>query len=327
MSLRRALLVVAALAAATFFLVPGWSPLFPSDPGLPPSSVSATSQPGNTPSASGSDVDEAAMSAEERRRITIDAMHDLLRAAQKQPGNLMQTLQQLYARCAGAEDCQRLIDEALAAYGDSEFASLVSNAIARMPLYDAAMQETVMSMETPPRERYAAIQALRQQLLGMEETQALFGQEAAWAEYQFRYGELLSDPSLATLPAEQRLAALDQLRRDSLGEYAEALTAVEGVHGRYERELTILTEGLNDTTEISRLTQQLRVTHFGAEAARFMAERDAVVNEQQAVITSYHDAVRALDAQMSPMKDQMNPQDWQALYEERITEIRLHYFP
>jgi hypothetical protein len=328
MSLRRALLVVAALAAATFFLLAIWLPLSDSDGGPSAHDNASTTAFSTAPNvAATSSMDEAAMSAEDRRRLTVEAMRDLLQSARQQPGNLMQTLKALRDRCGDAEDCQRLIEEALDALNDPDFASLVSNAMARLPLYESAMQATVMSMETPPRERYAAIHALRQELLGSAETDALFGQEAAWAEYQFRTGELLSDPSLSSLSADQRLAVLEQLRNESLGEYREALAAIEGSHGRYERELAVLTEGLQDATEIARITQQLRVTHFGVDAASQMAERDEVVREQHSVLASYRDAVDALDANMAPLKSQMDEASWQQLYEQRLTEIRLQYFP
>jgi hypothetical protein len=327
MSLRRALLVVGGPSAPTPFFFSVWSPLFDGHAGSAIHDTSSANTPSSLAGTSASTVDEAAMSAEDRRRLTLEAMHDLLRSAQQQPGNLLQTLQQLRARCGDAEDCQRLIEEALDSYGDPAFASLVMNAMARLPLYESAMQQTVMSMETPPRERYAAIHAMRQELIGIAETEALFGQEAAWAEYQFRYGELLADPALANLPADQRLAALNQLREEALGDYRDALAAVEGSHGRYERELAVLTEGISDATEISRLTQQLRITHFGAETASYMAERDEVVREQQAVLSSYQDAVKALDANMAAMKSQMDEASWQRIYEQRLTEIRLQYFP
>ena len=328
MSLRRALLVVTAFAVTTFFFFWLWPTQLPDQAQLD-AAANGEQQLARSAgfAAPDSQVDEAAMSIQQRREQRLLTMQELLQSAQQQPGNLMATIQQLRLQCLPQEDCSALIDQALAQFADADFAQLVASAIARLPLYEAAMQETVMSMATPAPERYAAIQALREQTLGIEETEALFGQEAAWAEYQFRFGELMSDPALATMPADQRLAALENLRQDTQAEYSQALSAVEGNSGRYERELALLSAGITDTTALADITRQLRLTYFGAEQTAAMEARDQVVSQQQQSISDYQQAVRQLDEELSPLKTQLPENEWSQVYEQRLTELRLQYFP
>ena len=326
MSLRRALLVVTAVAVATFFIFWRWQDATPTPaPDHDQSRSAAISDSSHASTAAG--MDEANMSMEQRRQLRIDSMRDLLEMARAEPGNLQRTLQQLRQQCREEDDCTALIQAALDALPDQDFAALVASALERLPLYEAAMAQVVMSMETPARQRYAAIHELRQQTLGIAETEALFGQEAAWAEYQFRFGELMSSDSLATLSAEQRLAALESLRQEALGDYQSALADVEGDSGRYERELALLTAGLTDAASIAAITDQLRLQYFGAEQAAAMAARDQQVQQQQTTVAEYQQAVEQLDQEMAPLKAQMAEDVWNHTYEQRLTEIRLHYFP
>lgn len=328
---RNTILVAAALAAVTIFFIflsPSWHDSAPPDAAVEQPLGSAQQQAASQQDmAAALDLDEASMSAEQREQYALEAMQQLLADAQLQPGNLFQTLRQMESQCVDPAECERLIEDALASYSDQNFATLVRNALDRLPLYESAMQQTVMSTDTPPRERYAAIEALRNELLGEQEAEALFGQESAWAEYQFRYGEMMTDPALASLPADARLQALEQLRNESFGDYANPLAEVEGAHGRYERELEVLTHGLEDSAQKAQITEQLRITHFGEETAQQMAERDQVVAEQERVLQAYNNAVSELDASMEPLKAQMDEARWNQLYEQQLREIRLQHFP
>lgn len=326
MSLRRALLVVTAFAVATFFIFWLWQDPTTTPPPAP-DQINNTTTSDSSRANTAPDMDEAAMSTEQRRQLRIDTMRDLLEMARAEPGNLQKTLLQLRQQCSESDDCDALVQAALDALPDREFAALVASALERLPLYEAAMAQVVMSMETPARQRYAAIHELRQQTLGIAETEALFGQEAAWAEYQFRFGELMSSESLTTLSAEQRLATLESLRQESLGDYQSALADVEGDSGRYERELALLTAGLTDTASIAAITGQLRLQYFGAEQAAAMAARDQQVEQQQNTVAEYQQAVEQLDQELAPLKAQMAEDIWNQTYEQRLTELRLHYFP
>ncbi|PKM23218.1 MAG: hypothetical protein CVV10_00250 [Gammaproteobacteria bacterium HGW-Gammaproteobacteria-14] len=272
-------------------------------------------------------MDEASMSKQQRRLAALETMHELLRNAQRNPGNLNATLRSLRLHCDSPEQCSAMIDEALASFPDSDFAALVTNAITRLPLYEATMQETIMSTNTPARERYETIHALREQTLGIEETEALFGQEAAWAEYQFRFGELMSDPALASLSSEARLAALEVIRQDSAGHYLEAVSETEGASGRYEREVALLTAGIEEGDAKRDIINTIRTRHFGAEQAQNMAARDQVVEAQQKTVRSYQEDLQQLVKSLEPLRGQISNDEWDQRYQQEVTELRLKHFP
>lgn len=327
MSPRRALMVVTALAVTTFFLLLLW----PSAP-VPPDTVTGqahhtTATTSRTAGPHTASPDEHAMSQHERRQARLIAMREALDQARQRPGNLQRDLAALQRLCDPDEDCQAMLAEALAGYPDRDFANLVSNAIARLPLYEDAMARTVMSTALPPRDRYQAIHALRLETLGAEETEALFGQERAWAEYQFAFGDLVTDPALAQRPAADRLAALESLRQQALGDYAADLAELEGPWDRYERELALLSVGIEDAGEQQAIARQLQQRHFDADTAAALAARQAQVSAQQQAVQNYQAAVTALREELAPLAAQMDQASWQTLYEQRLTALRLQHFP
>ncbi|MFP5430559.1 MAG: hypothetical protein ACLGHE_06205, partial [Gammaproteobacteria bacterium] len=60
---------------------------------------------------------------------------------------------------------------------------------------------------------------------------------------------------------------------------------------------------------------------------REMAARDEVVAEQQKAVVTYQQEVSALRQDMEGMRATLTEPQWQALYEERLTAIRLKHFP
>lgn len=255
----------------------------------------------------------------------MEAMQSLLHDAQQQPGNLAHTLQQLRQQCVPEDDCDALIRMALAGYADADFAALVEQAMARLPLYEIAMQELVMSMRQPPRERYDAIHALREQTLGRDVTEALFGQEAAWAEYQFRYGELME--TAAALSATDRLAALNALRDASFGDYTDALHQVEGIDGRYQRELALLLAGVEDASQRAQITRDLRHRHYPPEVIAQLEQRDRQQQQNEQRVLDYQQAVAALQQDMDAVRSTLPDQAWQQQYEQALRQLRAQYFP
>ena len=271
------------------------------------------------------DNNEAAMSEEQRHAAIVKGLSVLLREWQQQPGNLQALLTALRAHCHDDLSCTALMDEVLAAHPDREFATMLARLLSRLPSYEMAMQSVTMSMSVPPRERYARIQALRQQVLGVAETELAFGQERAYAEYQFGYGDLLA--TAGEMTPSQRLAALDELRKQTWGDYATPLQATEGKDGAYERERELLLVGVTDPAQQQQIKQSLREKHYGKEQAREMAARDEVVAEQQKAVVTYQQEVSALRQDMEGMRATLTEPQWQALYEERLTAIRLKHFP
>lgn len=268
---------------------------------------------------------EAAAGILARRAARVEAMQSLLAAAQAQPGNLAMTLQQLRQHCLPDENCDALIRQALAGYPDAVFAALVEQALTRLPLYEQAMQEVVMSMNTPPRERYDAIHALREETLGRDITEALFGQEAAWAEYQFRYGDLME--GAAALSAADRLNALNGLREASFGDYAEALDQVEGIDGRYQRELALLLAGVEDATTRAQITRDLRQRYYPADTIAQLEALDRQQQRNNQRVLDYQQAVAALQQEMEAVRNTLSDQAWQQQYEQGLRQLRVQYFP
>ena len=268
--------------------------------------------------------DEAAMGEADRRAAALKNMHDHLQQAQRQPGNLRAFFQELNRLCRGA-DCETLLAEILADYPDQAFAAMIERIFQRMPLYEQAMQQTRMSTSIPAEQRFERIHSLREQTLGVEETEAMFGQETAWAKYQFRYGELRQQ-ARHLAPAE-RLAALENLRDETFGDYADALTEVEGPQGAYQRERDLLLAGIEDANERQRIAHELRVSHFGEERAASMAQRDEREAEQQAEVADYQQALSDLQQELQMQRDTMPADEWEALYQQRLRELRLEHFP
>lgn len=326
MSPRRTLLVVTAVAVTTLFLLLLWSSS-PTPQDTVATAAGHTTSTSHTTSDSNAGPDEHAMSEYQRRQARLTAMQEALDQARRHPGNLQRDLTALRRLCDSRDDCQAMLDEALASYPDQDFASLVSDALARLPLYEGAMMTIVMSTALPPRDRYQTIHALRLETLGPDVTEALFGQERAWAEYQFAFADLISDPSLAQWPAADRLAALETLRQQALGDYAADLTELEGVWGRYERELALLSAGVEDANQRQAIARQLQHQHFDADTAAALAAREDQVRAQQQAVQDYQAAVAALRDELTPLAAQMDAARWQALYEQRLTALRLQHFP
>ncbi len=318
---RRHLLLTAAIAAVLVLVLALGLALRPGDDAAGPGGMAAV--PGASLPAG--DGGEAAMSAAAREQARISALADRLRALRRQPGNLPGLLESLRADCDSEAACRTLIDAALAEIGDPAFAAMLGRLLDRLPAYEAAMQSTVMSMQTPPRERYARIDALRQQILGVAETEFAFGQERAFAEFQFGYGELLARAD--GLSPAQRLAELERLRKEAWGSHAAALSAVEGRDGAYARELELLLAGVSNAAERERLTAQLRARHYSAEEAAQLAARDRDLASQQQQVAAYQQELAALQQAMEAERASLPASQWQALYEARMTALRLKHFP
>lgn len=323
---RKTIYATAAFAAVVVMVaVAGWLAATPDAgtafPGAGGFSLRSLSDAGTA--ADGSD--EAGMSESGRREAHIESLLGELAALQKSPGNLQAFQQSLQRRCQGEAECQALLAEVLARHPDRDFAALVARTLARMPAYERAMQALVMATATPARERYDAIQALRDRTLGREEAALAFGQERAWADYQFAYGDL--QQRAASMAPAERLAALEDLRARAFGTHAEALKAVEGRFGAYERELAVSLAGVDDAAARTAITRQLRDKHFDAETRRQLEARDTTLVQQQRQVTDYKAEEGRLKQELEGLRGTMSEPAWNALYEQRMTELRLRHFP
>lgn len=274
-------------------------------------------------------IDPAVYSEEERQRLLRGEILDRLQQAQDEPGNLQKFFNEVNRLCAqqtlDASQCQAALADALAAHPDQEFAAMVERILERMPAYEQQMQSTVMSTDMPPRERYEVIHEQRQQLLGAEETELMFGQERAMADFRFAYGELVSGAA-QEMSAEERLEALNTLRQEAYGEYYGALSEEEGSHGAYRHDLQLLLSGVDDPARQASITRQLREQYFDSETIARMEQRDEQVSEQESRVSSYQESMAALEAEFESLRNNMTEEQWQAEYREAVRELRLEYF-
>lgn len=325
---RKVLGMTAAVAAVVILVIAaGWRASAP----LPATQVSESgsfhtvAMSGEALSGDMNAVDEAGMSEQERHAARVSALVTQLGEFQRTPGNLQAFLQALHRQCDSVDACEALLTEVLAQHPDRDFADRVARVVAKLPFYEREMQSLVMSTETSPRERYERVHALRERTLGAEETALAFGQERAWAEYQFAYGDLQA--RAAGMTPQQRLAALNELRSQAFGSYAPVLRDVEGAAGAYEREVALLLVGVEDAARRAQITEQARRRHFDADTVVQLAARDSQLAEQQKQVGDFQADAARLRQELEPLRAGMDPAAWNALQETRMTELRLRHFP
>lgn len=269
-------------------------------------------------------TDEAAQSAAARYAYQLTTLREALQGHQDAPGNLRAFFSELARHCDDAQACHALLTDILASYPDAAFAEMVARIQERLPHYEAAMQATVMSTSDPARARFEALHMQREQWLGVEETELMFGQEAAWARYRFDYGDLLQQA--AYLPPTQRQQALDTLRQQHFTAYGAALHDLEGRHGAYQHALALQLAGVDDAGEQQRITQALRAQFFPPDDVAAMAARDQQIAHQQETIARYQQALAALEAEFGPLQAQLPAAEWQSQYRARLEALRREHF-
>ena len=246
----------------------------------------------------------------------------------KQSGNLEAFLQAWNAQCKNEQQpkqCDVMLRTALATHTDQAFANQMLRLLNSLPAYEQAMQSVVMSTATDPRQRYAKIWQLREQMLGQDGALLAFGQEKAFAEYQFQFAELKA--RAANLSGEQRLAELKQLQQQTLGRYGDQVRQAEGSAGDYEKALQLMLVGVTDPAAQAQITQQLRQQYFSPELAAQMAQRDQQVNEQKQQVDLYQTELATLKQEMAASQNSLPASAWQQQYEQRLSALRLKHFP
>ncbi len=268
-------------------------------------------------------------SADERRearnrRSRIERIRAALERADQDPGNLKAFFERLNRICAGSDDCDALLDEALSEV-DQERAAMIRRIRERLPEYKEQMKRTRMSVkETPPRERYERLHSVREETLGVEEAEAMYGQERAFAQFRFGMGDLMDRAD--AMSRQQRREALDQLRTESFGKYQEELAEEEGALGRYRHERRLLLKGVEDEQRRQQITRQVRERHLDDETVAQMEERDTQREQQQAAVSDYKQAEQELQAEMEAKRGTLPEEQWQAEYRRRMSELRRQHF-
>lgn len=329
-------LTTAALAAVVYFGSDEWSQ--PEPGSVATAGASASSSAKVTGTAAGADPAPAqrkntelslSAPAEGVQAPPRDRVGEMLEQSDELRGNMQAFFEALRELCADEgldhAQCSELLEEALAGHPDPAYAAMLKRIMERLPDYEAAMQRTVMSMETPPEQRYAVLDAQRRQLLGEAEAELMYGQEKALAQYRFAYGDLM-EGGAASLSPEQRLQQLEQLQQEHFGEYEQALQQARGPHAAYEQERALLLAGVDDPQQRETITRQLREKHFDDETVAKMEARDEQVARQQATLEAYRADVAELDAEMAPLKETLTEDQWQNQYQQALRELRLKHF-
>ena len=274
------------------------------------------------------DIDPQEYREQEQQRLLRAALQARIEEAHGQPGNLQRLFGDIQRLCANhgstVAQCEAAFADSLAEHPDRAFADMIERILARMPAYEEHMQSTVMSTDSPPRERYQVIHEQRQQLLGVEETEAMFGQERAMAEFRFAYGDLLE--SAPQMDLAQRQEAIESLREQTFAEYAEILRQEEGLHGAYQHDLRLMLAGIEDSEQQARITRQLREQYFDSETIARMETRDRQQAEQTETVSNYQQALEVLQQEFNAKRDTMDDTQWQAEYQEALQILRLEHF-
>lgn len=259
----------------------------------------------------------------------LTRVRQMLEHSRDQRGNMQAFFEALRKLCAAEgldhAQCSALLDDALTDHADPAYAAMLQRIMERLPDYEGAMQRTVMSMETPPPQRYAVLDAQRRQLLGEAETELMFGQERALAKYRFAYGDLMEGEA-ASLGPDQRLQRLEQLQQQYFDDHEQALQEARGPHAAYQQERQLLLLGIDDPRQQEAITRQLREKHFDDETVAKMEARDAEVARQQKVLEAYQADVAALEAELAPLRETLTADQWQARYQEAMKQLRLKHF-
>ncbi|UDL05372.1 lipase chaperone [Marinobacter sp. CA1] len=301
------------------------APVTPGAAAVVPAQTAPAVAAAEQPVVARSGEDEAAASQRLRRQQDQAYWHQRLDGYRQPGGNLQQFFAELLAQCGGEPDlCQALLEQRLAEYPNQAFADRLRRILARQPAYQQTMQSLVMSTEVPAQTRYQRIDALREQHFGAQDAELLYGQERAWADYQFGFQTLLAEAPY--LSPAQRLQQLQALRQRSWQDYPQALAQREGDQARYRRERDLLLAGVDDPDQRQALVAGLREQHFGAERARRMAARDHQLAQQQAQQQHYQQAREALTREMTALRGQMSDSVWQQQYQQRLQQLREEAF-
>lgn len=259
----------------------------------------------------------------------LSTVETRLAQAEQESGNLQKFFTDLQALCEGEgldqEACAALLEEALADHPDREYARMLLDIMESFPEYQQSLGRTVLSTDLSPRERYRRLQEKREAAFGDQATRALYGQEAALAEYRFAYGELLEHEAPHLTP-EQRRQRLEALREETFGPWYEQLSEAQGDHGAYRQELQLMLTGVEDQAERERIIRQLREQHFDEDTVERMEERDAQQQQQARQVEAFKEAEAALEAELAELRDTMPEDQWRERYQREMEQLRREHF-
>lgn len=256
----------------------------------------------------------------ERLRIQFQQQAEQFKALFKQAqqnkqGNIQPWLEKVWHQCSlnGEAGCQEFL-KSLAEFLTKEEQQWLAQALESFGQYYAEMTEMTLSNDMTAQQRFASIEHIRAKHFS-EQTNAVFGLEHAYAEYQFDY-DYLRTVEAAQLTVEQRLEALDKLREKAqLGDSKKELL---GPDKAYQEALSLLQDLPEE--ERQKWQAQLREKYFADEAAEVAAYEQRQQQQQQQQLT-YQQALEALKQHADSLGGINSPQ-----YQQELQALRQQLF-
>lgn len=274
-------------------------------------------QPSNQPERVGYAQQEYLES--QQQRLQIDAqkqagfLQSLLAEAKKLgQGNLQSWLEPMWRQCQylGVSGCAQWLEDISAQLSAGD-AAWLKQALANFASYQEEVQQYTANADKSAAEKLADLKQLREHHLG-NQTDAIFGLEHNYADYQLQYAELKQ--SNASLTVEERLERLQSLQDNTqLGALADDLL---GPDAQYQQALGML----DDIPEQERQQwqQQLRERYFGEQAEQ-VAQYERKQQQQQAQQQSYQQQLQALQQRWQGQLDS-------AGYQQELQALRQQMF-
>lgn len=239
----------------------------------------------------------------------------LNKAQQNQQGNIQPWLEKLWRQCSTAEDadCEATL-ALLAPYLNASQQQWLEQALHNFGQYHGEMTELTLSHDMSAQQRFNVLAQIREKHFE-EQTQAVFGLEHSYAQYQFDY-DYLKQVEAPQLSVEQRLDALNELQQQAhLGERQDELI---GPDRRYQQALSLLEDLPED--EKRQWQEQLRAKYFGDEADAVAAyeQRQQAQRQQQ---QDYQQALEALQERAEDLGGINSP-----AYQQELSAIRARLF-
>jgi len=180
--------------------------------------------------------------------------------------------------------------------------------------YEQIMTEFRMPDHLTDSQRYELIQKKRREIFGEEDSKLVFGFEEAKVNYVAAYDQFMK--STASMSGAQRIAAYEQMRKKSYGDYYNTIVQTEPPFTKYETELTLRDNDLKSAaaTQRTEMTRQLREKYFGKEGADRMAQVDQELAQEARKEEEYRKAEQQYLSQ--------NPNVPQADRDRALAEMR-----
>lgn len=262
---------------------------------------------------------EHADSQQVRRQLGLEnqasEFKQLLTQASKQGQSNMQAwLEPMWRKCQHlrASGCAQWLED-ITALLNADAATWLKQALANFASYQEEVQQYTANQDKNTAEKLADLKRIREHYLA-DQSDAIFGLEHNYADYQLQYEELKQ--SSASLTVEQRLERLQKLQNNTqLGALADDLL---GPDAQYQQALGML--GDIPEKERQQWQQQLRELYFGEQAEQ-VAQYERKQQQQQAQQQSYQQQLQALQQRWQGQLDSVDyQQELQALRQRMFSQ-------